>query len=51
MGGPKANTAMDTNPLLYYRFNMGGPKANTPINTNPDYNPGLTANSPIYLGD
>jgi len=48
------NTPMDLGPLgatpMGY-FNMGGPKANTPMNTNPDYNPGLTANSPIYLGD
>lgn len=48
------NTPMDLGPLGTHPrayFNTGGPKANQPMNTNPDYNPGLTANSPIYLGD
>lgn len=48
------NTPMDLGPLGAHPrayFNLGGPKANTPMNTDPDYNPGLTANSPIYLGD
>ena len=48
------NTPMDLGPLGTHPrayFNMGGPKANQPMNTNPPYNAGLTANSPIYLGD
>ena len=48
------NTPMDLGPLGTHPrayFNMGGPKANQPMNTNPPFNDGLTANSPIYLGD